>query len=245
MYILLTIDIIQSEFSISISVSKLLILTGDSSRQAKKIEVVDLQNPLNSCTLPEEFPTRLYYAVGGFTNDGLLLCSGYNWDTDSRSNACFTLKNSKFTEVEVKLQTERNGASAVVLPNGELWIQGGHDGNNRLSTTETISLEGSQTGMELEKGIGAHCSMMINATTAFITGGFTGSWTKETYFVDIHNWKWTKGPQMEEARAWHGCAVFMHNNHNYALVSGGEYPYLSSTEILDLDSGLMEWTKGK
>merc|ERR1712004_137985 len=29
---------------------------------------------------------------------------------------------------------------------------------------------------------------------------------------------------------------------NYALVSGG--PYLSSTEILDLNSGIMEWTKG-
>ena len=99
--------------------------------------------------------------------------------------------------------------------------------------------------MELEKRISAHCSMMINATTAFITGGYTGSRTKDTYFVDIHNWKWTKGPQMEEARGYHGCEVFMHNNHNYALVSGGEYPYLSSTEILDLDSGLMEWTKGK
>merc|ERR1711860_230210 len=82
-------------------------------------------------------------------------------------------------------------------------------------------------------------------TTAFITGGFTGSWTKDTYFVDIHNWKWTKGPQMEEARYRHGCVLFMHNNHNYALVAGGiNYDYLSSTEILDLDSGLMEWTKG-
>merc|ERR1712004_110384 len=159
-------------------------------------------------------------------------------DTRSRSNACFTLKNPKFTEAEVKLQTERSYASAVVLPNGELWIQGGWDGNNRFSTTETISLEGSQTGMELEKGIVGHCSMMINATTAFITGGSTGSSAKDTYFVDIHNWKWTKGPQMEERRAYHGCVLFIHNNHNYALVAGGEYPYFSSTEILDLNSGI-------
>ena len=51
---------------------------------------------------------------------------------------------------------------------------------------------------------------------------------------------------MEERRAYHGCEEFMHNNHNYALVAGGYNPdYLSSTEILDLDSGLMEWTKGK
>ena len=245
-------------------------MTGYSNDEAKRIEVVDLQNPLNSCSLPEEFPTRLRLATGGFTKDGPLLCGGVNYDTPSKSifdldldsdsdysfdyvtssrsaksNACYTLKDLKFVEADVKLQKERSSASAVVLPNGELWIQGGWDGNNILSTTETITLEGSQTGMELEKGINAHCSMMINATTAFITGGYTGSWTKETYFVDIHNWKWTKGPQMEEARAWHGCSVLKHNFHTFAIVAGGGYPYLSSTEILDLNSGILEWTKGK
>jgi len=223
---------------------KLLILTGSPSRQAKKIEVVDLQNPQNSCSLPEEFPTGLAYATGGFTKDGPLLCGGW-----SRSNACFTIKDAKFQETDVKLQIERESASAVVLPNGELWIQGGWDGNdNKLSTSETLSFSGSQPGMELEKGISGHCSMMINATTAFITGGYTGwrSYSRETYFIDIHNWRWTKGPQMEEARSGHGCALFRHNDKNYAVVAGGykRYGGLSSTEILDLDSGTLEWTKG-
>merc|ERR1712029_1216634 len=148
---------------------------------------------------------------------------------------------------DVKLQTERSTASAVVLPNGELWIQGGYDENgNTLSTSETMSLQGSQYGMELEKGIVGHCSMMINATTAFITGGLTGSYLRETYFIDIHNWRWTKGPQMEEARSRHGCAFFRHNDKNYAIVAGGNIAVglLSSTEILDLDSGTLEWTKG-
>ena len=89
---------------------------------------------------------------------------------------------------------------------------------------------------------------MINATTAFITGGYTGSDSRETYFIDIHNWKLTKGPQMEEARYRHGCAVFLHNYKNYAVVAGGSnynWNYLSSTEILDLDSGTLGWTKGK
>merc|ERR1712062_385058 len=116
------------------TISKLLILTGDPINEAKKIEVVDLQNPQNSCSLPEEFPTRLSMAVGGFTQDGPLLCGGYNYDTRSKSNACFTLKDSKFVEADVKLQTERSSASAVVLPNGEVGIQGGVDGNRRLST---------------------------------------------------------------------------------------------------------------
>ena len=51
---------------------------------------------------------------------------------------------------------------------------------------------------------------------------------------------------MEEARGYHGCAVFMHNYKNYAVVAGGyKDNSLSSTEILDLDSGTLEWTKGK
>merc|ERR1712062_689989 len=150
-------------------------------------------------------------------------------------------------EADVKLHTKRIGASAVVLPNGELWIQGGSDENNYLSTSETMSLQGSKYGMELEKGIVGHCSMMINATTALITGGqgYTGSYSRETYFIDIHNWRWTKGPQMEEARYGHGCAVIMQNDKNYAVVAGGYNDNgLSSTEILDLDSGTLEWTKG-
>ena len=57
----------------AISVSKLLILTGAPGFESKKIEVVDLQNPLNSCSLPEEFPMRLYGATGGLTKSGPLL----------------------------------------------------------------------------------------------------------------------------------------------------------------------------
>ena len=228
--------------------SKLLILTGYPSDEAKKIEVVDLQNPLNSCSLPEEFPMKLISAVGGLTKDGPLLCGGYNLDTNSESNACFTLHNSKFVETDVKLQTKRDWASAVVLPNGELWIQGGRrNKDNTLSTSETITLEGSKNGMELEKSTSAHCSAMINATTAFVSGGKTGSYSNETYFVDIINWTWTKGPQLEKERSNHGCTVFMHNGQNYALVAGGinKNKFLLSTEILDLDNGILEWTKGK
>merc|ERR1712062_935448 len=117
------------------TMSKLLILTGYTYDDTNKIEVLDLQNPQNSCTLPEEFPTRLRWATGGFTQDGPLLCGGYNYDTRSQSNACFTLKDSKFVEADVKLQTKRQSASAVVLPNGGLWIQGGYKGNT-LSTSE-------------------------------------------------------------------------------------------------------------
>ena len=244
MYFLLNLFSLNS--SVSISVSKLLILTGFPSDEAKKIEVVDLQNPQNSCSFPEEFPARLSGATGGFTQDGPLLCGGFNYETRSTLNACFSLKDSKIVEADVKLQTERNRASSVVLPNGELWIQGGYDGKNSLSTSETMSLQGSKPGMELEKGISGHCSTMINATTAFITGGFTGSYSRETYFVDIHNWRWTKGPQMEVTRTNHGCAVIMQNDKNYAVIAGGyNYDGLSSTEILDLDSGTLEWTKGK
>ena len=239
--------IIFSHIFHSIQVSKLLILTGTRkpqflNYQARKIEVVDLQNPLNSCSLPEEFPVGLMRAVGGFTKDGPLLCGGYNIDTDSESNACFILNNGKFSETDVSLQKGRDRATAVVLPNGKLWIQGGA----QLKSSEIVSLQGSEYGMELAKPVNGHCSMLINSTTALITGGNNGGIhkvTAETYFVDIDNWISSKGPDMTRGRRSHGCAVFWYNNHTYALVAGGMFA--SSTEILDLDSPILEWTKGK
>ena len=238
----------------SFSVPKLLILTGQNERgnETRLIEVVDLQNPSHSCSLPEKFPKRLTKAVGGFTKDGPLLCGGDNSDIDSESKDCYTLHKSKFVKTEVNLQEERQKASAVVLPNGELWIQGGSNSIPRLKSSETISLQRSECGMELEQPNFSHCSMLINSTTVFISGGFDGGGVSksETYFVDIYNWKSSKGPDMEEARRAHGCAVFKHNNHNYAIVAGGivspDQPTMtSSTEFLDLDSQILEWIKGK
>ena len=146
--------------SCSISVSKFLILTGCSidgsidmcshEEPRKKIEVIDVQNPLNSCSLPEEFPTRLFDAVGGLTKDGPLLCGGYNLDTDTPSNECFTFQNSKFIATHVRLRSERYWASAVVLPDGELWIHGGSAKLEKLSSSETVTMQGSKDGMEME-----------------------------------------------------------------------------------------------
>ena len=237
--------------------SKFLILTGCSidgsidmcshEEPRKKIEVVDVQNPLNSCSLPWKFPLSLRNAVGGFTKDGPLLCTGYSPDIYKyKSNDCFILGKTRFLNTDVKLQTERDKATAVVLPNGELWIQGGSKGN-RLKSIEVLSLQGSEYGMELEIAVSDHCSMLINSTTIFITGGnIGGSITSETYFVDIHNLISSKGPNMKEVRRSHGCAVFRHNNHKYAVVAGNLFgPLSSSMEILDLDSQILEWTKGK
>ena len=229
--------------------SKLLILTGTPKDEPENIEVVDLQNPLNSCNLPEKFPIRLNFAVGGLTKDGPLLCGGYDRDNKTALNTCFTLNNSKIIEIAVKLQTERYSASAIVLPDGELWIHGGLNRKKKLSSSEIISLQGSKNGMVMETTIARHCSTMINSTTAFVTGGNTGFFSYQTYFVDIINWTWTKGPHLEEARADHGCAVFMHNGQNYAIVAGGligvkNDDFLSSTEILDLNNEILEWTKG-
>ena len=60
---------------------------------------------------------RLYGATGGLTKNGPLVCGGFNSDTYSQTNAFLALHNSKFIETNVKLQKERNMASAVVLPN--------------------------------------------------------------------------------------------------------------------------------
>ena len=105
----------------------------------------------------------------------------------------------------------------------------------------------------MEEANKKRCSMMINSTTALITGGKGLNWSYFTYFVNIINWTWTKGPQLAESRAGHGCAAFIHNGQNYAIVAGGfngygnggqGYNFLSSIEILDLNNGILSWKKG-
>ena len=217
-------------------------MTGNPYPQAKKIEVVDLENPSNICTLGE-FPIGLSQAVGGFTKHGPLVCGGYNSGDGTRPNKCYKHNSSgQFEETEEKLQSKREGASAVVLPNETLWIQGGWDGSVWLASTEIFDLEGSQDGIELEKKSRAQCAMMINSTTAFITGGNTGSWSAETFFFNVQTGKRTKGPKMNVQRGHHGCALFIYNGQNYVMVAGG-LPFTSSTEILDLQNG-DQWNYG-
>ena len=214
----------------------------------RKVEVIDLTNPSQTCILSADFPCGLNSAVGGFTSSGPMICSGESYGY-SRSADCYSLRsNGQFVKIsELTMDTPREDASSIVTEDGKLMISGGRTKVGRLADTEIINAPESKTenGFELPNGINEHCSVLINATTVMVLGGYSvSSPQKSTYFVNLETLQVTDGPNMQEARRNCACAVFEHNQHNF-VIAGGMYPYSDSTEILKMDSIRLRWSRGK
>ena len=242
----------------SLLASKFLILTGKPEEKATKSEFLDIDNPSNTCILPD-FPKKLSQAVAGFTKKGPLICSGYDHNDDSRSSDCYLLtRASQFKKFRSKLRTARYEAASIVTDGGELWVTGGYKkANDYLDTTELVTTEGQETSISLEKQVYGHCVTRINATRAILTGGVTGGGanSKSTYFIDLTTMEvLEKGPEpnLNDARLNHGCTTFRHKNDTVVLVAGGRrgtcpvgicasYVHLNSWEFLNLSDKELSW----
>ena len=169
--------------------NKLLVATGVPYANGRKVEVIDLDNPSKTCILSADFPYGLENAVGGFTSSGPMICSGY-YSGSSRSADCYSLRsNGQFVKIsELTMDTPRSSASSIVTEDGKLMISGGRTKVGRLADTEIINVPESKTenGFELPNGINEHCSVLINATTVMVLGGYyVSSPQKSTYFVNL------------------------------------------------------------
>merc|ERR1712062_503801 len=166
----------------------------------------------------------------------------------SRIGDCFTLKSNGgnfLHSSHVTLNTPRSSASGFVSDLGELFISGGlNNGGNYLNSGEIINFDQNNVDdFVLKEKIYAHCSVLVNSSTAMILGGYDGSSSvKSTYFLNLNTFKVTDGPKMQERRRHLGCAVFEHNKQKFVIAAGSSSPELKSTEILDLDTEI--WTTG-
>ena len=230
--------------------NKLLAATGYPYDNGRKVEVIDLDNPSKTCILSADFPYGLENAVGGFTSSGPMICSGYY---SSLSADCYSLRsNGEFVKIsELTMDTPRSYASSIVTEDGKLMISGGRGRLflSYLADSEIINVPESKTedGFELPNEIHGHCSVLINATTVLVLGGYSGSgsYQRSTYFINLENLQVTSGAEMQEARAFFGCAIFEHNQQNFVIAAGGWYPYTDSTEFLQLDATRLRWSRGK
>ena len=224
----------------------------------RKVEVIDLDNPSQSCTLSDFPSAELLGAVGGFTSSGPMVCSGhYGRDDDysgsGRTADCYSLgiDGQLFQKNELTLDTARFDASSIVTEDGKMIIIGGSYGNGRLADTEIINVPESETedGFELPHDIDEHCSVLIDSTTVMVLGGIGGGAVtplKSTYFINLETLQVTPGPEMQEARKEFGCAVFEHNQERFVIAAGGtvgSWPPTDSTEFFNLNSKI--WSRGK
>ena len=140
-------------------------VNGWSDNHKVPTEVLNLANPEDSCQLPD-FPEDLIWSVGGYTEDGALVCSGRDSHTWSETNGCFLMEENSgvFVRTTLNLTFPRSLAGSVVTGDGELWLLGGFNAGQPLMTTE---LYGSiQTTDDLTLPLYGFCVVKINQTTA-------------------------------------------------------------------------------
>ena len=108
----------------------------------------------------------MIWSVGGYTDDGALICSGRDSHTWSETNGCFLLEENsgEFVRTTSNLTFPRSLAGSVVTDDGKLWVLGGYNAGQPLMTTE---LYGSiQTTDDLSIPLYGICVVKINQTTA-------------------------------------------------------------------------------
>jgi len=217
---------------------RILVLTRG---KGKKTEV--WPEPESHCPLPN-FPLEVYGAVGFWTAQGPTVCGGH--DGRKRLNKCFLFKEHQWMPWS-KMGTARRLASALQIDSNQTLIIGGYvEYGNDLKTTELISSSGYEEGNKFPVTIWGHCSFPFNATHGIVTGGVQdGSWSGNTWYVDLTTTRVTPGPTMKTERGRHGCATFQKGTKSFGIVTGGfNNRLLDSTEMIELDEESPIWTEG-
>ena len=92
----------------------------------------------------------------------------------------------------------------MVLNHGQtLWVTGGRD-----NTTVNVTPAGSNPGPDLPLAVDGHCLLQINSTTVMMIGGVTvGSYSKQSWILNLESGLWIRGPDMKFRRDKLACGV--------------------------------------
>ena len=116
---------------------------------------------------------------------------------------------------------KREGAASVALGQNTLWIVGGSNEWNDLSSTEFIKLgQPSVKGPKLPFRISGHSMIQYDEKSIYIIGGFRNdSTSNKTWIVDPTNeFQITEGPSLNNGRKYYGCAKMTINRRTILVV---------------------------
>ena len=142
------------------------------------------------------------------------------------------------------MSKKRGYAASLITNENNLWVTGGSEGAQILSSTEYILKNGeSIEGPNLPRAIAAHTVVGINSTFSMFVGGFiSGLFALDlTYYYDNYNQVWFDGPKLNFARSFHGSGIVtdLITRERLLIVTGGlsyDEEYIPtdyhSTEIL-------------
>ena len=142
-----------------------------------------------------------------------------------------------------KMSTKR-AYSASVPVKGKLLVLGGHDGDNRLATSEYVSPDGdaSQPGPDLPGPRSSHCAVKLGNGHVMLLGGYPDKKSVIILHSDTEDFNQSL-PPLTFGRSSFGCATFnspMHENREVVLAVGGNYQ--ATAEVLDYSQPNPAWT---
>ncbi len=230
-------------------ISKLLICGGYvqlTGQTTDNCEILDLQSPAKTCTNLANLPEPIGQAFGGRgLKQNPLICGG----TNSVANGCFSFENNGWIS-SGSMTSARSNAAVVQLQTGQLFVTGGLNGPNFLSSAETFTEQGWQAKVpSLPIPIGYHCMVEVNSTTVLIIGGYqSGQRSAKTFYLSTKDQSWTAGPDMKTPRYIHSCGRIKKDNASQAasiiVVSGVGDGFVTLTSVEILDEGSNSWRTG-
>ena len=199
-----------------------------------------LSSTTRSCSFLQNYTTAISGATGAIVFGQPMICGGYYY----RSECYHHSKASNSWKFLTNMTTKR-AYSASVPVNGMLLVMGGHDGDNRLATTEYVSLDSnpSQPGPDLPTSQSQHCAVKLSNEQVMLLGGYPDK--KSVIIFEPNTKRFDQSlPSMTHSRQNAGCAVFnspLHGNRQVVLAVGG---YKQATaEILDYTQDNPTWTE--
>ena len=153
------------------------------------VEIVSLNGTTN-CMKPSDYPTESRGMVATFVNGMALVCGGFPYTSD-----CFTydFDNGNWTR-KVSMESERYGASAVMLNDSHWWVTGGWN-RSFLETTELYDLEAETFSpfIDLPDPTYQHIVFRLDENHVFLCCG--GGMSGKSYILDLVEEIWTETPR--------------------------------------------------
>jgi len=218
-----------------------IVLNGVSS--GGKVEVVDVLSN-TTCRQPPPYLERVTWSAGDVNKDGnLVVCGGASYETRSYTSSCYKLDSSTNQWTFHSSLLKRRSIHAAVAVEGGVWMSGGYDGSNFLSTTEFVRDDGKvQNWNDLPSGRSNHCMIDLLNGSIMITGGYPT--INETWLFNIRSRSFTRAPSfLNGGRSHHACARILSPMHGFrpiVVVAGGAHSG-KSVEVLDYTSPNARW----
>ncbi len=211
-------------------------------------EVINLATSASTCKKPQNFPAKVYGAIGGLgLKENPIICGGSQYL--SISNKCYSLENNEWVS-SASMNSERKFAAAAQLQDGKLLVTGGHDasGSAFLNSAEMLTEEGWESNIpNLPVTITRHCMVTVNSTTVMTIGGWQNGYSEKTFYFTFGEESWTEGPELKNERVSHSCGKIKRNKESQEMsiiVAGGFYYGFAFSSVEILDEGSNEWQTG-